>query len=151
GLRRLHQRELELPRFGADADGRQRDRGELHRTAELPGDVGPVGAPHGRHPGHRRGLRASKWDGGPGVSGTISPTIVEAAEATKVARPRRGTRGFSFGKWALPIYSAIALIFLLTPIVYTFVFSFNDSVKSYIVWVGFTFDNWLNVCEAQGV
>ncbi|MDP3209452.1 MAG: ABC transporter permease, partial [Rhodoglobus sp.] len=55
------------------------------------------------------------------------------------------------GKWLLPLYSALALIFLLTPIVYTFVFSFNASVKSNIVWVGFTLDNWLNVCDAQGV
>lgn len=58
---------------------------------------------------------------------------------------------FSLGKWLLPLYSALALIFLLTEIVYTFVFSFNDSVKSNIVWVGFTLDNWTNVCDAQGV
>jgi spermidine/putrescine transport system permease protein len=58
---------------------------------------------------------------------------------------------FSLGKWLLPLYSALALIFLLTPIVYTFVFSFNASVKSNIVWVGFTLDNWTNVCDAQGV
>lgn len=57
----------------------------------------------------------------------------------------------SLGKWLLPLYSALALIFLLVPIVYTFVFSFNDSVKSNILWVGFTFDNWTNVCDAQGV
>lgn len=58
---------------------------------------------------------------------------------------------FSLGKWLLPLYSGLALIFLLTPIVYTFVFSFNDSVKSNIVWVGFTLDNWTHVCDAQGV
>lgn len=58
---------------------------------------------------------------------------------------------FSLGKWLLPLYSALALIFLLTPIVYTFIFSFNASVKSNIVWVAFTFDNWTNVCNAQGV
>lgn len=58
---------------------------------------------------------------------------------------------FSLGKWLLPLYSALALIFLLTPIIYTFVFSFNDSVKSNIVWVGFTLDNWTHVCDAQGV
>ncbi len=60
-------------------------------------------------------------------------------------------RRLSLGGWLLPVYSALALIFLVTPIVYTFVFSFNDSVKSNIVWVGFTFDNWINVCQAQGV
>jgi len=58
---------------------------------------------------------------------------------------------FSLGKWLLPLYAALALVFLLIPIVYTFVFSFNASVKSNIVWVGFTLDNWLNVCKAQGV
>jgi len=57
----------------------------------------------------------------------------------------------SLGKWLLPVYSALALIFLLVPIVYTFIFSFNDSVKSNIIWNGFTLDNWLNVCDAQGV
>lgn len=58
---------------------------------------------------------------------------------------------FSLGKWLLPLYSALALVYIMIPIVYTFVFSFNDSVKSNIVWVGFTFDNWTKVCEAQGV
>jgi spermidine/putrescine transport system permease protein len=55
------------------------------------------------------------------------------------------------GKWLLPLYAVLALVFLLTPIVYTFVFSFNDSVKSNLVWVGFTLDNWTGVCDAQGV
>ena len=57
----------------------------------------------------------------------------------------------SLGKWLLPVYASLALVFLLVPIVYTFVFSFNASVKSNIVWVGFTLDNWTNVCNAQGV
>ncbi len=58
---------------------------------------------------------------------------------------------FSLGKWLLPVYAILALIFLLTPIVYTFVFSFNDSIKSNIVWRGFTFDKWLNVCADPNV
>jgi len=56
-----------------------------------------------------------------------------------------------FGKYAIWVYSAIALTFLMIPIVYTIVFSFNDSRRTNIVWRGFTLDNWLNVCEAQGV
>jgi spermidine/putrescine transport system permease protein len=55
----------------------------------------------------------------------------------------------SLGKWLLPLYSALALIFLMVPIAYTFIFSFNDSVKSNIVWRGFTLDKWLNVCAVQ--
>ncbi|WP_174722332.1 MULTISPECIES: ABC transporter permease [Cryobacterium] len=56
---------------------------------------------------------------------------------------------FSLGKWLLPLYTVLALIFLMVPIVYTFVFSFNDSLKSNITWRGFTFDKWLNVCQVQ--
>ena len=68
---------------------------------------------------------------------------------TRARRPGRG--GFSFGKWLLPIYATLALMFLLIPIVYTFVFSFNDSRRSNIAWRGFTLDNWTNVCAAQNV
>jgi spermidine/putrescine transport system permease protein len=55
----------------------------------------------------------------------------------------------SLGKWLLPLYSALALIFLMVSIVYTFIFSFNDSLKSNIAWRGFTLDKWLNVCAVQ--
>jgi spermidine/putrescine transport system permease protein len=55
----------------------------------------------------------------------------------------------SLGKWLLPVYSALALLFLMIPIGYTFVYSFNDSLKSNIVWRGFTLDKWLNVCNVQ--
>ena len=56
-----------------------------------------------------------------------------------------------FGKYAIWAYSAMAFVFLLIPIVYTIVFSFNDARRTNIIWRGFTFDNWLNVCEAQTV
>jgi spermidine/putrescine transport system permease protein len=55
------------------------------------------------------------------------------------------------GQLILTIYSILAIIYLLIPIAYTIVFSFNDSVKTNITWRGFTLDNWLNVCAAQGV
>ena len=58
---------------------------------------------------------------------------------------------FSLGKWALPLYTVLAFIYLLIPIAYTFVFSFNNSFKSNISWRGFTFNNWLNVCGEPGV
>ena len=57
----------------------------------------------------------------------------------------------SLGKWLLPVYVIRARVCILTPRVYTIVFSFNDSLKTNIVWSGFTLDNWLNVCNAQGV
>lgn len=73
-------------------------------------------------------------------------------EAVTAPKPpvRRGQR-FGLGSWLLPTYTLIALVFLLIPIVYTFVFSFNNSVKSNIVWRGFTLDKWANVCDKAEV
>lgn len=58
---------------------------------------------------------------------------------------------FSLGKWLLPTYVALAFVFTMIPIAYTFVFSFNKVEKSNIAWKEFTFDNWLNVCDKQEV
>ena len=55
------------------------------------------------------------------------------------------------GKYLLPLYGILALIYLMVPIVYTIAFSFNDSNRTNIIWNGFTVNNWLNVCDAQGV
>jgi spermidine/putrescine transport system permease protein len=58
---------------------------------------------------------------------------------------------FSLGKYLLPTYVALTFVFLMIPIGYTFVFSFNDSIKSNIIWRGFTLDNWLDVCNQPAV
>jgi len=58
---------------------------------------------------------------------------------------------FTLGKFALPLYAVLTFIYLLIPIFYTFVFSFNDSLKTNLIWRGFTFDKWLNVCQREGV
>ena len=55
------------------------------------------------------------------------------------------------GKYTIWLYSALAFVFLLIPIVYTIVFSFNDSRRTNIEWRGFTLDNWIYLCEEQGV
>lgn len=51
------------------------------------------------------------------------------------------------GRYALWVYGALAFAFLLVPIVYTIVFSFNDARRTNIVWRGFTLDNWLGICD----
>jgi len=71
---------------------------------------------------------------------------LDAKRPVGPARPRR----IGLGDWLLPAYAVIAFVFLLIPIAYTFVFSFNDSVKSNIAWRGITFDKWLNVCNVEG-
>jgi spermidine/putrescine transport system permease protein len=58
---------------------------------------------------------------------------------------------FSLGKYAFPLYAVLAFIYLLIPIGYTFVFSFNDSLKTNLIWRGFTLDKWTNVCDREGV
>ncbi len=57
----------------------------------------------------------------------------------------------SFGSLLLPVYAALAFVYLLTPIAYTFAFSFNDGGRSNLVWKGFTLDNWQNPCGAPAV
>ena len=56
-----------------------------------------------------------------------------------------------FGNNILKVYAAIAFIYLLLPVAYTFVFSFNDAGRTNIVWQGFTLDNWKNPCGAPQV
>ncbi|WBU38317.1 ABC transporter permease [Homoserinibacter sp. YIM 151385] len=48
-------------------------------------------------------------------------------------------------------YSIVLFAILLVPIVYTIVFSFNDAVRSNIIWRGFTLDNWLGICDVERV
>ena len=76
--------------------------------------------------------------------------VLARAETTEPRRPGRRQR-YGLGSWLLPTYTIIALVFLLIPIAYTFVFSFNNSVKSNIVWRGFTLDKWANVCDKAEV
>ena len=58
---------------------------------------------------------------------------------------------FSLGKYLLPVYAVVAFIYLLTPIAYTFAFSFNNAGRSNLTWQRFTWDNWRNPCGAPAV
>lgn len=58
---------------------------------------------------------------------------------------------FSLGKAFIPVAGAIGLIYLLLPIVYVIIFSFNDAGRNNITWRGFTLDNWTNPCGAPDV
>jgi spermidine/putrescine transport system permease protein len=49
------------------------------------------------------------------------------------------------------IYATVGFIYLFIPIAYTLAFSFNNSLKSNLVWRGFTFNNWFNPCGAPDV
>ena len=74
---------------------------------------------------------------------------------TTLAAPPMPSLGHRASRWVsrnlIRIYAAIAFIYLFIPVAYTFVFSFNDSGKSNLVWKGFTFDNWRDPCGAPQV
>ncbi|WP_307493180.1 ABC transporter permease [Cellulomonas humilata] len=51
----------------------------------------------------------------------------------------------------VPVFAALAFVYLLVPVAYTVVFSFNDAGKTNLVWQGFTLANWQNPCGAPQV
>ncbi len=55
------------------------------------------------------------------------------------------------GRYWLHVYVGLAFVILLIPILYTIVFSFNDSRRNNTVWRGFTLRNWLSVCDREDV
>jgi spermidine/putrescine transport system permease protein len=56
-----------------------------------------------------------------------------------------------FRKHLLSAYVVIALVLMMIPIIYTIVFSFNDSRRTNIIWSGFTLRNWQTVCDQAEV
>ncbi|WP_404286627.1 ABC transporter permease [Glutamicibacter arilaitensis] len=55
------------------------------------------------------------------------------------------------GRWIIPVVAGLAFIYLLVPIAYIFVFSFNDAGRTNLEWRGFTLENWQNPCGAPAV
>jgi spermidine/putrescine transport system permease protein len=82
---------------------------------------------------------------------TLQEARVLADEVATPKKPRGPRNRVGLGTWLLPTYVVLAFVFLLIPIVYTVVFSFNNSIKTNISWRGFTWHNWTNVCDEQGV
>jgi len=72
-------------------------------------------------------------------------------EAIVSKRPLGAVISRWFARNLIRIYMALAFTYLFIPVLYTFVFSFNDSGKSNITWQGFTFEKWLNPCGAPRV
>ncbi|WP_456786595.1 ABC transporter permease [Cellulomonas sp. P5_C5] len=51
----------------------------------------------------------------------------------------------------VPVFAALAFVYLLVPVAYTVLFSFNDAGKTNLVWRGFTLENWQNPCGVPQV
>jgi spermidine/putrescine transport system permease protein len=81
------------------------------------------------------------------VTAVLEPVTTATAQrqAAPVKRRRR------LGDMIVPIFAALAFVYLLVPVAYTVAFSFNDAGKTNLVWRGFTLDNWKNPCGAPQV
>lgn len=75
----------------------------------------------------------------------VLATAETAPQPRRRGRDRSGRGGA--GNWVIGVFSIVALVIMMIPIVYTIVFSFNDARRTNIVWRSFTFDNWLSVCD----
>jgi spermidine/putrescine transport system permease protein len=72
-------------------------------------------------------------------------------QVTPALRVRRGSRRPA-GGWILPAFTAVAIGYLLIPIVVMIIFSFNDyQGKFNFVWHGFTLNAWLHPLDWQGL
>jgi spermidine/putrescine transport system permease protein len=84
----------------------------------------------------------------------VSAVVEQAATPTtrrapQPAPPRRRKR--RPGDAIIPVFAALAFLYLMVPVAYTVLFSFNDAGKTNLVWRGFTLDAWQNPCGAPQV
>lgn len=80
----------------------------------------------------------------------MTAVLDRTSETATVSRPGR-VRRRRVGDMIVPIFAALAFVYLLVPVAYTVVFSFNDAGKTNLVWQGFTLENWQNPCGAPQV
>jgi spermidine/putrescine transport system permease protein len=78
---------------------------------------------------------------------TGAPPVGPGADAA----PARRHRSWSLGDAVVPVFAALAFLYLLVPVAYTVAFSFNDAGRSNLVWQGFTLHAWRNPCGAPQV
>lgn len=77
---------------------------------------------------------------------TAPPAKGTATRRAPARRPRR-----RLGDAIIPTIAALAFLYLMVPVAYTVLFSFNDAGKTNLVWRGFTLDAWQNPCGAPQV
>jgi len=79
---------------------------------------------------------------------TTAAAQEQVAPAIRVGRRSRRPSG----RWILPAFTALAIGYLLIPIVVMIIFSFNDyQGKFNFVWHGFTLNAWLHPLDWQGL
>ena len=83
----------------------------------------------------------------------MTAVLDRAGQATSAPAPGRSSRRprRRLGDLVVPVFAALAFLYLLVPVAYTVVFSFNDAGKTNLAWRGFTLENWQNPCGAPQV
>ena len=82
---------------------------------------------------------------------TTATGAAVVAGVTERPGPPSARRPWRLGEAVVPVFAALAFLYLLVPIAYTVAFSFNDARRTNLVWRGFTLDNWANPCGAPRV
>jgi spermidine/putrescine transport system permease protein len=77
--------------------------------------------------------------------------MTKVKDATIPTIPVQARLSRWFGRNLIRIYAFFGFTYLFIPVAYTFVFSFNDSGKSNLIWKGFTLKNWQNPCGAPEI
>jgi spermidine/putrescine transport system permease protein len=80
-----------------------------------------------------------------------APATARPGPSPTVGTAHRGPARRRIGDAIVPTFAALGLVFLLVPVAYTVVFSFNSAGKTNLVWRGFTLENWQNPCGAPQV
>ena len=90
------------------------------------------------------------------MSGTVGASVTAGVAARPARdadddRPPVVRRPWRIGEAIVPIFAALAFVYLMVPIAYTVAFSFNEPGRTNLVWRGFTLENWQNPCGAPQV
>ena len=102
--------------------------------------------------GPRAGVPDAPGTGGTGPAAGPAPAPDAGRSRPLPAGEPAGARlARAAGRWAIPVLGGLAFVYLLVPIAYIFVFSFNQPARTNLTWRGFTWENWLNPCGAPAV
>ena len=75
-----------------------------------------------------------------------------ASVATRPAAPAMTRVRRFIGRWLLPFYVLLAVLYLALPVIVMIAFSFNDPAgRANLTWQGFSIDAWLNPLGPAGL
>ena len=107
--------------------------------------------PDGRHPHRGRRLRPAARHRRADLGGRLMADC-RGRRSTRPRAARERSGSFASGtSYLLFVYTGLAIVYLMAPVVVMALFSFNDPAgKSNFVWQGFSIDAWLNIFGRAG-